>query len=59
MLSLFFVHIPKTAGTSFRKACENYFGTPYSAYDYSPNSSDTSALVLDCMYRNHDFLLFF
>jgi len=59
MLSLFFVHIPKTAGTSFRKACESYFGTAYSVYDYSPSSSETSPLVIESIYQNQDLLFFF
>lgn len=58
MLSLFFVHVPKTAGTSFRKACENHFGSANSVYDYSPSSSETSPLVFESIYQNQDLLFF-
>lgn len=42
MAQLLFCHIPKTAGTSFRRSAENYFGTENCCFDYgvSPDSSD-------------------
>lgn len=42
---LLFIHIPKTAGTSFRLAAQACFGTESSFFDYSPNSSETSKLI--------------
>jgi sulfotransferase famil protein len=58
MLPIFFVHIPKTAGTSFRKSAESYFGSEKVVYDYSPNSAETSELVSVFMYENKDSLGF-
>lgn len=49
-----FIHIPKTAGTSFRKAAENYFTKENTYYDYSPSSSETSAIILENIYQNQD-----
>lgn len=37
-----FIHIPKTAGTSFRKAAENYWGNARILKNYGKNSSETS-----------------
>lgn len=50
MTPLFFVHIPKTAGTSFRLGAERYFGTERITYDYGNSSSATSDLVKDFLY---------
>ena len=57
-MSIFFVHVPKTAGTSFRKAVEDLYGSNGVAYDYSLSSSETSDIVCDYVYRQHDMLLF-
>ena len=46
----FFVHIPKTAGTSFRKAAEVYLGKDKLAYDYGPESLITSRAVQKHLY---------
>ncbi|MFH7587933.1 sulfotransferase family 2 domain-containing protein [Oceanimonas smirnovii] len=54
---MFFIHIPKTAGTSFRKSAEQYFSSSYIAYDYSLNSSETSALIKEIIYKRNDILL--
>lgn len=58
MLPIFFVHIPKTAGTSFRKSAENYFGSDKVIYDYSPHSAETSELVSVSMYEDKDSFAF-
>lgn len=50
MSPLYFVHIPKTAGTSFRKACETFFGLRHVVYDYADDSNETSPFILDIMY---------
>lgn len=49
-MSLFFVHIPKTAGTSFRKGAERYFTPERIVYDYGVNSDATSPLVKKFLY---------
>jgi len=46
-----FVHVPKTAGTSFRTAMEDSFGLEAMAFDYGPDSPKTSPLVRDLVYR--------
>ena len=48
---LLFVHVPKTAGTSFITAMENYFGPGSLEYDYGANSPKTSPLVQGYAYR--------
>lgn len=58
MSSIFFVHIPKTAGTSFRKSAESYFGSDHVVYDYSPNSVETSDLLRSTVYENGDVFEF-
>lgn len=56
MSPIYFVHIPKTAGTSFRKAAEEYYSTPKVVYDYSPGSEETSSLILKWVYEEVDWL---
>lgn len=56
---MFFIHVPKTAGTSFRKAAEKYFGSSNVCYDYAPHSSETSDIIIESIYRQKDFLDFF
>jgi len=51
---LLFIHIPKTAGTSFRLEAKNYFGSANTYYDYGAQSKETSNLVLNCEYNNKD-----
>lgn len=59
MLPLFFVHVPKTAGTSFRKAAETFFGVEAVAYDYALHAEETSAGVRQWMYVEKDPLGFY
>jgi hypothetical protein len=49
-MSLFFVHIPKTAGTSFRKGAEKYFTPERIVYDYGVNSNVTSPFVKESLH---------
>ena len=51
---ILFIHIPKTAGTSFRIAAEEFFGKDKTFYDYSPQSSDTSKEILSAIYVDND-----
>lgn len=45
-----FVHIPKTAGTSFRLALAKYYGQSSIALDYGKDSSATSRIVKRYLY---------
>lgn len=56
---IFFTHIPKTAGTSFRKGLEEYFGGEAICYDYGVSSPETTALITDDIYGKKDFWSFF
>ena len=47
-----FVHIPKTAGTSFRLGAEEFYGEKAIAYDYGPESQQTSGVCLEHCYRS-------
>ena len=42
---LFFIHIPKTAGTSFKKAAEQYFGKDAVVKNYGKDSVETTAWI--------------
>ncbi len=55
---MFFIHIPKTAGTSFRKAAERRFGLDKVCYDYGLRWPETSELVRDLIYRGADGFAF-
>ncbi|WP_396621486.1 hypothetical protein [Marinobacter sp. W-8] len=48
-----FVHIPKTAGTSFSKALDKKFGAEHVAYDFGSAFSRTSRMVTDHLYGKH------
>lgn len=45
-----FIHVPKTAGTSFRSAAEAFFGSSGVLRDYGPESADTSQSIKDHVY---------
>lgn len=53
---VFFVHIPKTAGTSFRKAACDFLGDDAIVRDYGLKSPETSACVKKYCYESFDFL---
>lgn len=47
----FFIHIPKTAGTSLRVAAEQFFGVDRIVYDYGAHSPVTSACIRHYLYE--------
>lgn len=49
-----FVHIPKTAGSSFRLAAERHFGAEALLFDYGAEAAQTSPLVRRWMYERQD-----
>lgn len=49
-----FVHIPKTAGTSFRTAAAEYFGEEFIYADYGPKAGETSSDIRENMYESSD-----
>lgn len=49
-MPLFFVHIPKTAGTSFRLGAEQIFKKTRIVYDYGKGSAETSDVVQSYLY---------
>lgn len=51
---ILFVHLPKTAGTSFRIAAEKYFGKENTFYDYSAEALETSPVIIDKVYEEND-----
>lgn len=46
-----FIHIPKTAGTSFRKSLEQKFGLDAIAYDYGRFVDETHDLIRQGVYK--------
>lgn len=52
--TFFFIHIPKTGGTSFRIAAEKNFGWGYIHLDYGRDSHETSQLVKRKIYESSD-----
>lgn len=54
MNMLCFVHIPKTAGTSFRTAAASYFGEKFIYADYGPNVAETSPDIRANIYESSD-----
>jgi len=46
------VHVPKTAGTSFRKALEKYYGPTRVIRDYGKNAEATTKVVKDHLYND-------
>ena len=55
---VFFMHIPKTAGTSFKKAAIEYFGESGVIKNYGEKSIETSPLVHDKLLSNRNFAEF-
>lgn len=55
--TLLFIHIPKTAGSSFRKAAEAYFGSQNTFYDYGPKAKETHPDILKYEYQKKDRFL--
>ena len=51
---LFFIHISKTAGSSFRVAAEQYFGKQHVFYDYGPKANETNAEIKRLEYEGRD-----
>jgi hypothetical protein len=51
---LFFIHIPKTAGSSFRVAAEQYFGPDATYFDYGLGSKETHPDIVKYEYELKD-----
>ena len=51
---IIFVHIPKTAGTSFRSAASEYYGKNRILNDYGYEAEETSEIVLEHYYQEED-----
>lgn len=51
---MLFVHIPKTAGTSFRTSLAKFYGEEYIAKDYGPYFSATSDVVRNEIHKKND-----
>ena len=49
-----FIHIPKTAGTSFRVAAENHLGKGRTVRDYGSKAPYTSPLTESQYYTTQD-----
>lgn len=52
--AVFLIHIPKTAGTSLRKAAERYLPQGKVEYDYGADSNETTPSVLRRVYDEDD-----
>jgi len=55
---IFFVHIPKTAGTSFTRAARRSLGTEHCQFDYGAGDSHTTPLVQQHCHDTPDFFRF-
>lgn len=55
---LLFVHVPKTAGTSFKLGLAAALGEKHCCFDYGAKSRDTSPLVREHIYRDPDYFRF-
>lgn len=53
---LIFIHIPKTAGTSFRTGLEKVFSRKALAYDYGSHENLTSAFIKELIYQENNIL---
>lgn len=51
---IIYLHIPKTAGTSFRVSAESYYGKAKILKDYGVNSKMTSADIINSFYNAED-----
>ena len=51
---MIFIHIPKTAGTSFRLGASRYFGQRYELRDYGKDVRATSPLVNEFVHQRND-----
>ncbi len=51
---IIYLHIPKTAGTSFRKSAEQYFGPDQVLNDYGDKSASTSEDIRSAFYDSDD-----
>ena len=58
MKPLLFVHIPKTAGTSFRKAYSSLIPAHKTYCDYGEESVETSPVIQKWIIEKGDFLAF-
>ncbi len=47
-----FIHVPKTAGSSFRDAAERYFGSSSVERDYGTDDPHTTDIVYETVYSN-------
>jgi hypothetical protein len=54
---LFFIHIPKTAGSSFRVAAEQFFGSESTYFDYGKGAKETHPDILKYEYELQDRFL--
>jgi len=55
MDTLYFIHIPKTAGTSFRTAAVKAFGKNRVLMDYGVGAPETSAMIRNQVYGDGDY----
>ena len=55
---LVFVHVPKTAGTSFRFGVDQFLGAERVVRDYGPQSPETSSIVRDWILDERDLWQF-
>ncbi len=55
-IKIFFAHVPKTAGTSFRNSLQDYYGEEHMLCDYGPKAIKTSTEILDCYTAGFDRL---
>lgn len=49
-----FVHLPKTAGTSFRRSLGKYYGESYIAKDYGPHLQETDFNIKQMLHIEDD-----
>lgn len=55
----FFIHIPKTAGTSFKRAAEKYFGIDGVVRNYGAKSPETTPWVKDVILKDNNYPLLY